>query len=603
MRERWIVLYAACLCLVMSWGCEQATPLQQRELEAKRTLSPAQRKQAEQAASQTKTTDTSSKKKWPPPIRSLLPWLQRAIKGQPKAPPSTPTAQRPTSPPQAAGPEQSRKDATSPQKTVQGGDLQPQPQTPPKQAAGKGTTDKKKADVSVRKKVEKPDDDDSDEAFLRRHQGKFVRVVLRRGDTLERILREKMQIQPGRLRLEIRDELAEFVDLRSIRPGHQLEAVLDKKGRLLRLAFRKDLLNEWWIKVCWRGQRCDESFASKEKSAEDGPGWSLFTQKLEVQERIVKRNLRLRISARTPSVSAGVQQAGEGAELALRVARIFRQHRPIHKLFPGDRLDILFEQIQVAGRVAGYGRLLFARFAPKRERAFYLIHGALLGPKGPEHMYRVDGTRKQSKRFFGPPTRPYHVNSRFGWRYHPVLRRRRLHRGVDVSLPCGRQVFSVAEGRVITRGWRGGAGRMISVRHPRGWVTRYMHLSRYRVRRGQRVRLGQRIGDIGRSGLATGCHLHFEMMRAGRHVDPQRYLRFRPRDEIACSKMTKLWGFQLRACRALGLSLRECGLVLPRRCYRAMRRRFWRMASQACRREHRRCPHAAPKRPGVWPAR
>ncbi len=446
------------------------------------------------------------------------------------------------------------------------------------------------------------EEDDSDEAFLRQHQGRRTRVTLKSGDTLDRVLRERLRIEPARLRVEIRDELAEFVELRSIRPGHQAEAVFDKKGRLMRLIWHKDLLNEWWITVCWKGQRCDEHLADKQKEADEKAEWSLFTQKLEVQERLVRRELRLRISSRTPSVSAGVQQAGEGAELALRVAHTFQKYHPVGKLFPEDRLDVWFEQIQVAGRVAGYGRILFARFATRRSGVFTLLHGVLLGPRGPEQMYRADGTRRRKRRFFGPPTRPYRVNSRFGWRYHPVLRKRRMHRGIDVSLPCGRPVFAVAAGQVITRGWRGGAGRMVSVRHAQGWVTRYFHLSRYRVRRGQRVRLGQRIGDIGASGLATGCHLHFEMMRGGRHVDPQRFLHFRPDDSIPCAKMPSLWGFQIQACSSLGLPLRDCGLLLPQRCYRPMRRRFWQIAAKACRTRHRRCPHKPPIRPGPWPA-
>lgn len=117
------------------------------------------------------------------------------------------------------------------------------------------------------------------------------------------------------------------------------------------------------------------------------------------------------------------------------------------------------------------------------------------------------------------------VTSNFGWRRHPFNGRRHMHTGTDIGLRYG-AVRAAREGRVKFAGYMGSYGRAIVIEHPGGWKTLYAHLSKIRVRAGQAVAKGQSIAVSGNTGLSTGPHLHFELYRNGRVVNPRRYLRF-----------------------------------------------------------------------------
>ena len=116
------------------------------------------------------------------------------------------------------------------------------------------------------------------------------------------------------------------------------------------------------------------------------------------------------------------------------------------------------------------------------------------------------------------------ISSRFNpSRRHPVLNTIRAHRGVDYAAPVGTPVRAAGEGRVRFVGRQGGYGNVIELEHGSGVVTVYGHLSRFasQLRRGQRVELGKVIGYVGKTGLATGPHLHYEYRIRGVHKNPQ----------------------------------------------------------------------------------
>lgn len=120
----------------------------------------------------------------------------------------------------------------------------------------------------------------------------------------------------------------------------------------------------------------------------------------------------------------------------------------------------------------------------------------------------------------GPALMPGAVTSSFGRRLDPFHGRARMHTGVDIRAAYGQSVPSAAEGEVVFAGERGGYGQLVVLRHADGVETRYAHLSAIDVAVGQHVQAGEPLGRIGRSGRATGPHLHFEVLDEGRHVDP-----------------------------------------------------------------------------------
>ena len=112
------------------------------------------------------------------------------------------------------------------------------------------------------------------------------------------------------------------------------------------------------------------------------------------------------------------------------------------------------------------------------------------------------------------------ISSTFGIRAHPILRFLRPHQGVDFAASWGTPVRAAADGRVVAAEWRGGYGRQVKVNHVGGLATSYSHLSDMVAKPGSWVRRGQIVGYVGASGLATGPHLHFEIMRSGQRIDP-----------------------------------------------------------------------------------
>lgn len=117
------------------------------------------------------------------------------------------------------------------------------------------------------------------------------------------------------------------------------------------------------------------------------------------------------------------------------------------------------------------------------------------------------------------------ISSPYGWRRNPFSKRRVLHAGIDISAPRGRGIMAAADGRVVHSGWMGGYGYTVVIQHSGGFSTLYAHCSRLVVRRGAVVKRGQLIARVGSTGRSTGNHLHFEIRRNGKPVNPIRYLR------------------------------------------------------------------------------
>jgi murein DD-endopeptidase MepM/ murein hydrolase activator NlpD len=122
------------------------------------------------------------------------------------------------------------------------------------------------------------------------------------------------------------------------------------------------------------------------------------------------------------------------------------------------------------------------------------------------------------------PTQGWLSSAFSSMRTHPVLHVARPHEGIDVTAPAGTPIEAPAAGVVVKAGWTTGYGNMVEIDHGYGVVTRYAHASRLVARRGQRVQRGQVIAFVGRTGLAVGPHLHYEVHINGHPVNPLRFI-------------------------------------------------------------------------------
>ncbi|MCE9499001.1 MAG: M23 family metallopeptidase [Leptospira sp.] len=121
---------------------------------------------------------------------------------------------------------------------------------------------------------------------------------------------------------------------------------------------------------------------------------------------------------------------------------------------------------------------------------------------------------------FGKPLMEGFLSSGFGIRHDPFTKKKTFHGGLDIAAEKGTEVIAAAEGEVIRCEKTGGYGNLVVLKHPLGYETRYGHLNEFAVRKGDRVKRGEKIGEVGSTGRSTGNHLHFEVRRFSKNQKP-----------------------------------------------------------------------------------
>jgi len=121
------------------------------------------------------------------------------------------------------------------------------------------------------------------------------------------------------------------------------------------------------------------------------------------------------------------------------------------------------------------------------------------------------------------PVLDSYTSRTFGVKRHPILHKNRMHSGIDFSASIGTPVYASADGIISYTGSMSGYGRTVKIDHKYGFKTQYSHLNKYVVRNGQSVKRGEKIGEVGNTGLSTGPHLHYEVVFKGKVLDPSIY--------------------------------------------------------------------------------
>jgi murein DD-endopeptidase MepM/ murein hydrolase activator NlpD len=229
----------------------------------------------------------------------------------------------------------------------------------------------------------------------------------------------------------------------------------------------------------------------------------------------------------TSSLYGTLLDLGEGPQLANDFADVFAWDVDFSRsVQPGDEFRILYERLYRVDDdgnevYARPGRILAARYggAVGEHTAVYFE-----SDEGRGGYYRADGTSVE-RQFLMAPLRYSRISSNYtSARRHPILNVTRPHYGIDYAAKAGSPVWSVADGEVIYRGWAGGFGNLVKIRHAKGYVSYYAHLSSFAkgLKVGSHVQQKQVIGAVGQTGLATGPHVCFRVTRNGSYVNPAR---------------------------------------------------------------------------------
>ena len=127
------------------------------------------------------------------------------------------------------------------------------------------------------------------------------------------------------------------------------------------------------------------------------------------------------------------------------------------------------------------------------------------------------------------------ISDPYGWRTHPITGKRSFHNGLDIGNKIGTPIYAVADGKVSSTGQQKYFGKFIGISHKFGYQTNFAHLHKIYVKKGEIVKRGQIIGEMGNSGRSTGSHLHFEVLRYNKYRNPYEYLN-KLEDDIVITK-------------------------------------------------------------------
>lgn len=278
--------------------------------------------------------------------------------------------------------------------------------------------------------------------------------------------------------------------MRALRPGLTVTAEVDADGRLLWLShigLRDALLTV---------KRDGEEFRSIEERA-------------PLETRAVLRSGVIRSSLFAATDAANIPDA-----VATQLADVFGGDIDFHRdLRRNDRFSVVYEMSYLDGRTLRSGRVLAAEFVNNGRTFRAISHGGTY--------YTPEG-RNLRKAFLRSPLEFSRISSGFAMRMHPILRDWRAHRGVDYAAPIGTRVRATGDGVVEFAGRQAGYGNVVIVRHHGQYSTLYGHLNGIArgVHKGARIAQGEAIGTVGRTGWATGPHLHYEFRVAGLQRNP-----------------------------------------------------------------------------------
>ncbi|MEQ9264965.1 MAG: peptidoglycan DD-metalloendopeptidase family protein, partial [Balneolaceae bacterium] len=221
----------------------------------------------------------------------------------------------------------------------------------------------------------------------------------------------------------------------------------------------------------------------------------------------------------TSSLYETLQENGVNPLLGNKLSEIFGWQIDFFRLYKNDSFKVVYEQEFVDGQPYGVGKVIAAEFEHKGTSfdAYFFETEDRAG------YFDSNGKGVQKALLKAPFTFSQRISSNFSHsRFHPVLKRRMPHYGVDYAAPLGTPVISVGDGEVIESRYRGPNGNIVKIKHNGTYTTAYLHLNGFAsgIKKGVKVKQGQVIGYVGRTGRVTGVHLDYRIYKNDQPVNP-----------------------------------------------------------------------------------
>ncbi len=341
-----------------------------------------------------------------------------------------------------------------------------------------------------------------------------TQVSLQSGETLVDAL------ERAGVRREDRNDAAKAlsgaINLRALRPGATFDIVLARPNATLFQSLFDDDAERRLIGLSYR------------------PEATKLVRLLRTTEGFAAESSERPLDARLASVSGDIsgslfvsaRRKGAPAGAIIKLANMFAYDIDFQRdIFGGDAYEAVFEALyDDDGDLVGAGDVVYGRLSwrgGRKSKGYYRFQSANGGARA--DFYDADG-QSAKRLLMKTPIDGARLSSGFGTRRHPVLGYRKQHKGVDFAARRGTPIYAAGDGVVERANRYGSYGNYIRIRHAQGYKTAYAHLKGFRrgVRKGARVEQGDIIGYVGTTGRSTGPHLHYEVIKNGKHVNPQK---------------------------------------------------------------------------------
>jgi len=322
---------------------------------------------------------------------------------------------------------------------------------------------------------------------------KLKRAEIKRNDSLFSILK-RLGIEEKNIVTLVNSDRSNL--LAQIKIGKTLEVGINDSNIVISLNYIKD-------------------FKSGVRAEKRGEVYEIEEYELNTEKYRVFKNIEINNSLYVDGLKEGLPDS-----VIMDLVYIFGWDIDfVHDIRPGDSYSLIYEEVFVNGEKKLDGDILIAEFI-NRDRTHTAIRYKL--QNGFSEYFSLEG-RNVKKAFLRSPVKFSYISSSYNLkRRHPILHKIRAHTGVDYAASRGTPVRTTGDGTVVFADKKGGYGNLVEIKHTEDYSTRYAHLNKFhsKIKVGKKVNQSETIGYVGRTGTATGDHLHYEFRVNGKHTNP-----------------------------------------------------------------------------------